>query len=246
MSANRLTILIHGDAGTGKSWLADSAPGPRLVLDAELRSLYTPSTKREWVPSAEPMPTDVGPDETIVVKVRTFQDLETTYNYLLAGHPFNTIIIDSLTEVQDRLIDVIAGTNQMQIQDWGRVLRDLAAYVRRFRDLRDHPTHPVWCMAMIAGSKANQSGKYIPMLQGQVANRIPYWVDVVGYLKPQLEEGVLHRNLIIQPYIGAFDAKDNTGILTNEYGPIIRNPDLTEMLKVLNKAPSGEEEDTNG
>ena len=46
-----LSILIHGESGVGKSWLADSVPGPRLVLDAEGRARYTPSgPKVAWNP----------------------------------------------------------------------------------------------------------------------------------------------------------------------------------------------------
>lgn len=36
--------MIHGETGAGKSWLANSAPGPRLVLDAEGRADYLHDT----------------------------------------------------------------------------------------------------------------------------------------------------------------------------------------------------------
>ena len=46
-----LTMLIHGDAGTGKSWLGNTVPAPRLILDAEGRSIYLPGgPKVTWDP----------------------------------------------------------------------------------------------------------------------------------------------------------------------------------------------------
>jgi len=240
---NRLTALIHGDSGTGKSWLADTAPGPRLVLDAELRSAFTPSHKILWDPRTD-FPADLTEDDTVVVKVRSFQDLEVTYQRIQAGHPFNSIIIDSLTEVQDRLVDAIAGTQQMQMQDWGKLLRDLASYVRRFRDLRDHPTHPLLAFIAIAGTKTFD-GKERPLLQGQIKDKIPYWFDLVGYVLPYMDEGVVRRSLVVQPYVGNYEAKDNTGLITAHYGPTVPEPNITDIIRALNASGTEEKENSN-
>ena len=45
------TAVIHGESGAGKSQLADTIPGPRLILDAEGGSEFTPSwPKQIWNP----------------------------------------------------------------------------------------------------------------------------------------------------------------------------------------------------
>lgn len=52
-----LTMILHSFSGVGKSLLADTAPGPRLILDAEGGSRFTPSQpKIHWDPVWHPPP----------------------------------------------------------------------------------------------------------------------------------------------------------------------------------------------
>ena len=38
-----LTSVIHGYSGVGKSWLLDTMPPPRLIMDAEGRASLRPA-----------------------------------------------------------------------------------------------------------------------------------------------------------------------------------------------------------
>lgn len=229
----RLTALVHGDSGVGKSWLGASAPGPRCIIDAEQRGSYTPGTKVRWNPREAP-PTGLDADTSVLVTIRDFADLKLTYDWLASGkHEFNSVVIDSLTEVQQRLIDSIAGSAQMQTQDWGVALRELESYVRKFRDLREHPSKPLWAIIVLAGSH-EKNGKQRPMVQGQLSNKAAYHFDLVGYLDNDLDaNGQIVRRMLIRP-IGLYQAKDNTDLLGRHYGHYIFNPDISEMLRVLN------------
>lgn len=229
----RLTALIHGDSGVGKSWLGASAPGPRLIIDAEQRGSYTPGNKVRWNPREAP-PADLTQDTSVIVTIRDFSDLKLTYDWLASGkHQFASVIIDSLTEVQQRLVDSIAGANQMQTQDWGTALRELESYVRKFRDLREHPSNPLWAIVVLAGSH-EKNGKQRPMLNGQLSSKVAYHYDLVGYLDNDLDgAGEIVRRMLIRP-IGLYQAKDNTHILGQHYGHYIFNPNISDMLRVLN------------
>ena len=248
----RLTMFIHGESGAGKSWLANTAPGPRLLLDAEGRAEYlkadpatrTPQKIVEWDPRTAIPQESADPSVLTVVNVQEFADITLPYQWLAKGvHPFNSVIIDSLTEVQQRLIDKVASTSQMQHNQWGEVLRELESYIRRFRDLRKNKVRPLLAVVVVSGSQ-DKDGKQRPMLQGQISTKAPYHFDVVGYLGKRLTpEGDRQRYLLIDGFVDGFVAKDNTDDLVHHYGDTIINPNITEMLRILNNTESSP---TNG
>jgi len=228
---NTLSAIVHGESGVGKTWLTMTMPAPRLILDVEGRSKYAPTEKVEWVDPRYAPPEG----DTVVVKIKDFATFENVSRWLASGqHPFKSFAIDSVTEVQKRAMDQIAGIDQPKMQDWGVLLRKTEKLARDARDLADHPTNPLSCVLLICGTQVKDD-KQRPMLQGQIANNIPYYVDVNGYyyVTQHPESGELIRALMIQP-IGNVIAKDGTDILTKHYGAVIYNPNFTEILEVLN------------
>ncbi len=98
--ARRLSMVVHGDSGVGKTRLSWTAPTPALLLDAEGGYEWMPKPPRMWNP-AGPLPENIQPDEIIAVWAQDFNDLTLAYQWLQSGqHPFNSVIIDSITEVQ--------------------------------------------------------------------------------------------------------------------------------------------------
>ena len=224
-----LSVVVHGESGTGKSWFADTAPGPRLVLDAEGGSRFTPShPKVYWDPMREEPPKG---QETVIVMVRDFTIMSTVFQWLNTGnHDFNSIILDSVTELQKRCIDNIVGTGQMKVQDFGELLREMEALVRQFRDLWMHPVKPIPVSVLITTTKLDDKGTFRPHVQGQLNLSLPYFVDVVGYLHttPSPETGNLERKLLVQNVPG-FIAKDRT----NRLGYEVADPDIQKMLQMI-------------
>lgn len=229
-----LTMLIHGESGVGKSWFGDTAPYPRLVLDAEGRAKYTPSgPKVVWDPMAGPPPVADGTWSTCVVPITNFDVMQQIYQWLRSGqHQFKSVVVDSLMELQKRCIDQVAGVNALDQQDWGTLLRKLEALVRSYRDLTLLPTNPVEVVVYIVGS-VDADGTRRPLLQGQLKTTVPYYLDVVGYMfmQPQAD-GSLVRSCLIQPQPG-FVAKDGTDTLSRVYGPVIPDPRLDQMFAQL-------------
>lgn len=231
-----LTALIHGGTGVGKSWLLDTMISPRLIFDAEGGSGDTPSNKIEWKNVAEPPPEIPEGVDTVRVIVRNLTTLNTGLQWLESGkHSFKSVGIDSVTELQKRVMDKVVGTRPAEIQDWGVLLREMESLVRRFRDLTFPGTNKrLWTVAFITGER-----NALPHVQGQLADTLPYFVDVVGLLTVGQEDGALVRKLLIQPIDGAI-AKDRTHKLTQHYGPVIKNPDFAKLLKVRNGRAEGE------
>jgi hypothetical protein len=196
-----LSILVHGGPKAGKSWLGDTTPAPRLVLDAEAGSRFTKSRKRDWDPLTEAVPVYDGTWDTVLVSVREYDVMKRVYEWLNSGqHPFRSVVMDSISEIQQRCVDNIAGVEIMKTQDWGTLLREMSKLVRGYRDLLTHPTRPLEAVVIIAMTRTVDGGRQVPYVQGQLATTLPYYIDVVGYITTsQDEQSRTHRYLMIQP-----------------------------------------------
>jgi hypothetical protein len=208
-----LSFLIHGPPKAGKSSVSDSGPQPRLILDIEGTASWTPSRKAEWNPMRSPPPQDGGRHltagygqpsvtpawESCLVYVDDMDVIARTYQVLSSGqHPFNSLSFDSITEGQQRLIDKKVGTRQLELKHWGALLREISSMTRQFRDLIKHPTRPLWSVSFVAGTHFDKAAsKWRPLVQGQSADFLPYYVDIEGYIgaAPTGE-----RDMIIGPH----------------------------------------------
>lgn len=234
--SEKLAAVIHGESGAGKSYFGGTAPAPRLILDAEGGSRFIRSNRPsiKWNPSTEQPPEFDGTWNACFVDVFNWNTFYNAYQWLASGqHPFQSVVIDSLTEVQKRLVDDIAGIDQPTLQDWGTIGRNMEDIIRKFRDLSRHPSSSINVIMLCLSHL--RDGETRPFLKGQLELSLPAFVDVVGYLYAQAsttDGGKLDR--IMQ--IGAFNkiiAKDRTAVLTDEYGTLVQNPDFSKWLELL-------------
>lgn len=176
-----LTIMVHGESKVGKSTFAVTAPYPRLMLDVEGGHRFLPINVKYWDPVREEPPVADGTWDTVVVQVRDYDVVMKAFQWLQSGkHQFKSLIIDSISELQVKCMDNIAGTEQMKMQQWGELLRHMGALLRDLRDLTMHPTQPLEAIVLTAMSRKGQDGVYRPYLQGQLAIQAPYFYDILG------------------------------------------------------------------
>ena len=214
------SLLLHADAGMGKSTLGATTPAPRLIMDAEGRAKYLPTgPKVYWNPRTQAPPEPNGWD-TCIVDVMDYQTTLDVYQHLRAGTvPVVSVVMDSLMETQKRAIDIVSGLNQPTQPEWGVLLRKLDSLVRSYCDLRTLPDNPIRCVVFTVGS-AESDGKMRPLLQGALRKTLPYQVDAVGYLGVEYSLTEMdeygrpkeERLLDFQPRPGIV-AKDGTGQL---------------------------------
>ena len=189
-----LTVMVYGESKVGKSTFAVTAPYPRLMLDVEGGHRFLPITVKYWDPLREEPPLADGTWDTVVVNVRDYDVVIKSFQWLQTGkHHFKSLIIDSISELQVKCMDSIAGTEQMKMQQWGELLRHMGALLRDLRDLTMHPTQPLEAVVLTAMARTGQDGRSRPYLQGQLAIQAPYFYDILGALT--VEEVLSHDPL---------------------------------------------------
>lgn len=242
-----LSILIHGASKTGKSTLSATAPTPICVLDAEGGWRFIQNAgfqsdvklrKITWDPDRSLQPPEYdGTWDVCVVTVKRWQTLTNAYLGLTqTHHSFASLIFDSITEAQRRLKNNLRGMEQMRIQDWGELLTHMDRLIRDMRDLVLLPDTTLRVVMFIAET-AFKDGKWRPMMQGQIGNSLPYWMDIVGYLYREMELGPdgqptqkVLKMLIGQDVVPSIEAGERVqGLL----GDVVRDPHVSHMLTQL-------------
>jgi hypothetical protein len=151
------------------------------MLDVEGGHRFLPIVAKYWDPLREEPPIADGTWDTVVVTVRDYDTVLKAYQWLqLGNHHFKSLIIDSISELQVKCIDNIAGSEQMKMQQWGELLRHMGGLLRDLRDLTMHPTNPLEAVVLTAMSQVTQDGRHRPFLQGQLKIMAPYFYDILG------------------------------------------------------------------
>ncbi len=243
-----ICALVHGDGGMGKSWLGQTTPAPRLVLDAEggsrspkrmVDGQRVRQRKIRWDPHRDDPPA-AGEWDIAHVRVLDWDTVDKVYEWLEAGrHPFKSVVLDSLTEIQQRCKDQIMGDDdEMTQRKWGTLKTRMEHKVRAFRDLVQHPKNPLDAVVFLALTQ-DKDGKRKPLIEGALGKSLPGYVDLEGYLYVYVDDdGDETRQMLIVPRTikgVAYEAKDRTDTLSQHYGPAVAEPDFEQMLAVLNE-----------
>jgi hypothetical protein len=175
-------MLIYGEWGVGKTFFAgqaDSIPEMRKVLFVDVEG-GTLSLRKDF-PKVD------------LVRVKTWAEVQTVYNALHAGgHPYRTIVIDSLTEAQKFNMDQIMfdliqrksdegkarDIDIPSLQEWGKNQNQIRRFVRAFRDL---PVNTIFT-ALMKEDKDNMMRIVKTVdLSGKLGKQIPAFLDYVFY-----------------------------------------------------------------
>lgn len=244
MAPKRLRMVVFGQAKIGKSRFAETCPGPRLILDAEGGTEYLKNPQTVWADVNQPPPvsredgTPLGANDSVVLFVGDWRTFTMAHQWLQSGqHPFASVVLDSLTELQKRCKDTLSQGQGLDQQGWGRLLDQMEYELRAFRDLTKKGTNPLWCV-IITALVDEKGGLMRSMVQGALAKSLGGMYDVIGFLRATEvdENGRVGRELCIGPN-RQFEAGDRTDLLTEHYGVVIPEPNILEFMKVLNPAP---------
>lgn len=176
-------MLLMGESKAGKSLLGVSGQGPRLLLDVESSWRFLPVRPFIWDPKTPPPAKNLAEWDTAIVPVKHWDDARRALDQIHSKpHPFKSVSLDSVSELQYRNIEKIAGPGQVQLQMWGTTLREVGAFCRQLRDMTEHPNFPLETVVVTSMAKEVE-GVWKPYLQGQMQSVIPYLFDIIGFLE---------------------------------------------------------------
>lgn len=206
---NGIKMVVFGYAGSGKTVLSSTAPKP-IIISAEQGLL---SLAGQDIP---------------YIEVKSIKDIGESFNYLKSNNEFDTICIDSLSEITEVVITEFRKDVKDGRQAYMKLSEAMLPMIRNFRDLKGKN---VVFTAKAKRVEDEYSGKTMiePMLPGQVIPlNLPYLVDELIYMDMD-KKGT--RFLQCNPAFGVL-VKDRSGKLADK-----EKPDLTYIFnKIIGKS----------
>lgn len=210
-----IKALIYAKSGYGKTYLASTAPSP-IILSAESGVL----SLREF--------------DLPMINIKTIKDLYDVYTWAISSHEakqFETLYLDSLTEIGEVVLANAKNQSKDPRQAYGKLLDDMIPLIKSYRDI---PNKHVIMTAKQEMNKDELSGLISngPMMPGsKMGQQLPYLFDEVFRLGVgETEQKVKYRYIQTVPD-SQYEAKDRSGVLD----PIER-PDLKFIInKILTK-----------
>lgn len=186
-----LNVLDYGPPGTGKTTgaltLANLEPGKRvLLIDAE-GGAKAPALRRQGINIDQ---VDIWPDSPSEL---TYDGIEEIQMDLRSSDEYIGVVIDSMTELNRRLLEDIVGAAlaraerlgknrdrfQINLEDYGVVSTQLRTILRRFHSLPMHLV--ITALERRDVDAEDASVTYGPALGPSVANDTMGLVDIVCY-----------------------------------------------------------------
>jgi hypothetical protein len=208
---------VYGEAGSGKTVLASTAPTP-IIISAEAGLL---SLRHSDIP---------------VIVIHSIDDLNEAYNWCSTAPEaaqFETICLDSITEIAEVVLATAKRLAKDPRQAYGDMIEKMTTVIKAFRDLEGKH---VYMSAKMEPQKDDLTGivKYSPSMPGaKLGTQLPYLFDEVFRLGvAKNEEGGFYRFLQTAPDL-QYVAKDRSGALEPW-----EQPDLSS---IINKIKGGQD-----
>lgn len=241
-ASEHINMILYGDSGVGKTFLAGTAADcsetfPALFVDID-----------SGIATLEGVDIDV-------VRPRSWDDINKIYKAFLAGETgYRSVIIDSLTELQKKFsMGTILGEleadqyNDLSVanvptrQDWMKSGEQMRKLIRAFRDLAyletvEDRVHVI----MIALEKVDLEKRFAcPQLPGVLGPESAAYVDILGRLSrisvnatdADAEEAtVLKRHLLLDDFVNDHGIKYMAKSRMSHLGVQLWEPTICDLI----------------
>lgn len=211
-SVHGVKCLVYGRAGMGKTVLTATAPSPVLIsAESGLLSLSKENLGRMFGPNDPSICYNIP-----VIQIDTLQDLIEAERWAATSaeaNQFQTICIDSLTEIGEKVLANAKKQVKDPRQAYGELIEKMQDVVKKFRDISGKH---VYMSAKEERSKDESNGAVLagPSMPGsKLGQALPYLFDEVFHLgKAKQQDQSEFRYLRTRPDFN-YDAKDRSGAL---------------------------------
>ena len=226
MAKDAVKMLVCGDRGVGKTVFSCSVDRT-IFIDVEGGSLSIQKRIK---------------DKKVARKrFDTFDEIEEFVRGLREkGSKADTLVIDSITELQKKLMDSMVAQHPevkrpygdgLTVGDWGYNTERMRRFIRMARDLDMNVIFTA--LAMDEKNEMTGAVKTLPKMSSKLSADVCGYVDIVGYLyvdnaTDEDGESVPVRRMLVQP-VGMYYAKDRSGALGN----VIDNPTFPGIYNTI-------------
>ena len=193
-----LKILIHGEAGAGKTVMSATAGAPTLIISAESGLLSLEGC----------------PDTVQATEIKNLNQLAEVYTYLTTtNHPYEWVVLDSISEIGEVCLASEKRESRDNRMAYGNMIDHMVTILKNFRDIKLNIV--MTCKQERVADADTGRTHYSPSLPGsRLGNEIPYLFDIVGALRVEKnqETGEIYR--VLQTNSDSrYLAKDRSGKL---------------------------------
>lgn len=225
--SDRLSILVYGQSGSGKTTVAATLPGKILIVNAE-NGLLSISSGKEM--AVYDITVDANGKE--LGREWRFEKLLHLLKEVLPpmADKFDWLVFDSLTEISQNVAEALKKKypdKSDSLKLWGEYNDLMVAFIKQLRDYRPFN---ILLLALDSVDKDDTGKRFTGVdINGKVSQRVPALLDEVFYLKDfETTEGKKVKKLITSTYQN-ITAKDRSGKLEQ-----FEDPNLSQVVAKIN------------